>query len=157
MRRPLYGKAVGLEAVIAYFRQNNTTMEIIDKLGWIEIRDGAILMARSKGKDTFYVPGGKREAGETDEQALAREVSEELSVEIVGGTLKFVGIFQAQAHGKPEGVQVKMTCYQAQYAGDIAAAAEIEDIRWMRYDDKHEVAPVDKLVFDFLKRKNILR
>ena len=44
--------------------------KVIDKLAWIFIEDGKLLMVRSKGKELFYLPGGKREAGESDEQAL---------------------------------------------------------------------------------------
>jgi 8-oxo-dGTP pyrophosphatase MutT (NUDIX family) len=37
-----------------------------------------ILSTKSKGK--YYIPGGKRENGESDEQTLIREIAEELSV-----------------------------------------------------------------------------
>ena len=56
--------------------------KIIDKLAFIYLKDAKVLMARSRGKDIFYIPGGKREGNETDEQALMREVSEELNVAI---------------------------------------------------------------------------
>jgi 8-oxo-dGTP diphosphatase len=74
--------------------------EKIDKLAWVCLKEGRILCARSKGKEMFYMPGGKREKGETDAQALARELKEELTIDIVPDSLKFVGIFEAQAHGK---------------------------------------------------------
>ncbi len=32
----------------------------IDKLAYIYIRDQKIIVSLSKGKDTWYVPGGKR-------------------------------------------------------------------------------------------------
>lgn len=54
----------------------------IDKLAYILIKDRKVLTTRSIGKDTWYIPGGKREGDETDVQALAREVEEELSVRI---------------------------------------------------------------------------
>ena len=37
----------------------------IDKLGWIYIKNKKLLGVRSKGKDVYYIPGGKRERGET--------------------------------------------------------------------------------------------
>ncbi|MFT6248830.1 MAG: hypothetical protein ACJAZQ_002039 [Cognaticolwellia sp.] len=40
----------------------------IDKLAWLYIREGKILSARSKNKELFYIPGGKREKGESDEE-----------------------------------------------------------------------------------------
>ncbi|MGC9551516.1 NUDIX domain-containing protein, partial [Vibrio metoecus] len=46
-------------------------------LAWVLIQDGKLLAVRSKGKALFYFPGGKREAGESDEEALIREIKEE--------------------------------------------------------------------------------
>ena len=87
----------------------------IDKLAFLYIKDKKILATMSKGKDTWYLPGGKREAGESDTQALIREVKEELSVDLEEPTIKFYGTFEAQAHGKPEGTIVRMTCYTAEF------------------------------------------
>ena len=56
------------------------TDQIIDKLAWIHIEDGRILVTRTTGRKKYYIPGGKREAGESDAQALIREIKEELSV-----------------------------------------------------------------------------
>ena len=129
---------------------------MIDKLAWIEIKDNQILLTKSFGKDKFYIPGGKREIGETDEQALSREIYEELSVTIDKNTLKFVGIFEAQAHGQTEGAFVKMTCYSADYSGELNVSSEIEAMEWFRYADKDKVVGVDKLIFEHLKQKKLL-
>ncbi|MEN0678887.1 NUDIX domain-containing protein [Plesiomonas shigelloides] len=92
---------------------------IIDKLAWILIRDGKLLTVRSKGKSLFYLPGGKREAGESDEQALLREIKEELDVDLIPETIKYIGTFEAQADGKSEGVTVKLSCYLSDYSGHL--------------------------------------
>lgn len=131
-------------------------MNLIDKLAWIEIKDNRILLTRSYGKDKYYIPGGKRELGETDEQALIREISEELSVIIDKSSLKFIGTFKAQAHGQPEGVFVKMTCYSGDYIGELKASSEIEAIRWFAYSDKDQVIGVDKLIFEHLNNTELL-
>ncbi len=122
----------------------------IDKLAWIHIVDRKILSTRSRGKDTWYLPGGKREPGETDHEALSREVREELSVRLVPDSVQFEGTFEAQAHGKSAGVIVRMTCYSADYEGDLAPASEIEEIVWMVHADWVRSSPVDKLIFDWL-------
>ena len=62
--------------------------DIIDKLALVYIRDGKMLMTRSRGKDKFYNPGGKRETGETNIQALIREIKEEMSVDIIPESIK---------------------------------------------------------------------
>ena len=131
-------------------------MKLIDKLAWIEIKDNSILLTKSYGKNKFYIPGGKREIGETDEQALIREIREELDVNLDESTLKFVGIFEDQAHGQSEEIFVKMTCYSADYFGELSASSEIEKIEWLKYSDKDRVVGVDKLIFDHLKQNELL-
>lgn len=122
----------------------------IDKLAWIHIVDGHILSTRTRGKDTYYIPGGKREEGETDWQALRREISEELSVDLIEETLTPSGIFEAQAHGHPEGLIVRMTCYRAEYRGELKAASEIEEIVWFDYSGRERSSAVDQQIFDSL-------
>jgi 8-oxo-dGTP diphosphatase len=131
-------------------------MKLIDKLAWIEIKDKSILSTRTYGKDKYYIPGGKRELGETDEQALCREIKEELSIDLKNDTIKFIGVFQAQAHGHPTGTRVQMTCYRAAFTGQIKANSEIEEIKWLNYADKDKISEVDKLIFDALNKEGLL-
>lgn len=63
---------------------------IVDVVAWICIRDRQVLCARTTGKDAFYFPGGKREKGESDWEALRREVQEELNVSLNAETLETV-------------------------------------------------------------------
>ena len=126
----------------------------IDKLAWIYIKDRKILSSRSRGKDTYYIPGGKRAEGESDEQALVREVKEELSVDLIPATLRHFGVFEAQAHGKPEGIIVRMTCYTGEYEGAISPAAEVEEIIWLTHAGREKSSPVDKIILDYLKGKD---
>jgi len=123
---------------------------LIDKIAWIEIENGKILSTRSKGKSKYYIPGGKREVGETDQETLIREIREELSVKIEPSSIQAVGVFQAQADGHKEGVEVKMTCYKADYLGKLEVSHEIEEIRWLNYKDQDIISPVDKDIFKFL-------
>jgi 8-oxo-dGTP pyrophosphatase MutT (NUDIX family) len=111
------------------------TPQSIDKLAWLHIEQRKLLGARSYGKTAYYIPGGKRDAGETDTQALVREIQEELSVDLIPTSLCYAGSFQAQAHGKAAGTMVKMTCYYAEYNGDLLPASEIEEIRWLTSSD----------------------
>ncbi|MDA1338421.1 MAG: NUDIX domain-containing protein [bacterium] len=128
----------------------------VDKLAYIHIINGEILMTLSKGKQTYYIPGGKKELGESDEQALIREVKEELSVDLNLETIKLYGVFLAQAHGKPDGVMVRMTCYTADYVGEIMPSSEIQDIAYYTYEQRNIVGPVDQLIFDDLKSKKLI-
>ncbi|MEM1119138.1 MAG: NUDIX domain-containing protein [Bacteroidota bacterium] len=131
--------------------------KIIDKLAWIHLVDYKILSTRSKGKTKFYIPGGKRELGESDVAALTREIKEELTVDLVVEGIQFLGNFQAQADSHAEGVEVLMQCYTADYQGEIRPAAEIAEIAWLTNADRDKIAPVDQLIFDFLVEKGLLR
>ncbi|MDE1460963.1 NUDIX hydrolase [Spartinivicinus poritis] len=128
-------------------------MKEIDKLAWIFIKDKKILGTRSKGKDTYYIPGGKREVGETDQAALIREIKEELSIELKPETLEYIATFKAQAHGRSEGTQVKMTCYLAEFSGEIRAHAEIEEVKWLGHQDKQNCSLVSSKIMEWLYSK----
>lgn len=132
-------------------------MKLIDKIAFLYLVDGLLLSTRSKGKDAYYIPGGKRENGETDIETLIREVKEELTVDIIPETAKLYGVFEAQAHGKAEGVIVRMTCYTADFTGSIAASSEIEELRWLTTADMEIISPVDKLIFADLHSKGLMK
>ena len=125
-------------------------MTEIDKIAFIEIQGRKILSTKSKGKFKYYIPGGKREMGESDKQTLVREVSEELTVNIIPDTIEYVGTFRAQSDGAKEGVMVKMTCYKAKYNGTFHPNMEIEEIRWLDSNDTDRISEVDKLIFRHL-------
>ena len=133
---------------------NNT---YIDKLAYIHIVDGKLLTTLSAGKDTWYIPGGKREEGESDSEALIREVEEELTVKLKPETIRHYGTFEAQAHGKPEGTIVRMTCYEAEYDGELQPSSEVAKMAFVDYSWKNKSSVVDGLIFDDLRAKNLIQ
>ncbi len=94
------------------------------------IRDaqGRMLVVRKRGTTIFMKPGGKREAGEDDLTALARELNEEIGCHLTGATL--LGAFEAPAANEP-GFTVRAATYLAQVEGAIEARAEIEELAWI--------------------------
>lgn len=129
---------------------------MIDKIALLHIENKRILSTRSKGKDAYYIPGGKREGDETDIRTLVREIKEELSVDIIPESARLYGVFSAQAHGKSEGVTVQMTCYTASFEGEIRADNEIEELRWLSMADMDRISPVDRLIFTRLHEDGLL-
>lgn len=125
----------------------------IDKLAYIHVQDKKILVTLSTGKDTWYIPGGKREVGETDQEALTREVYEELSVPLRQDTIDFYGVFEAPAHGKPLGTMVRMTCYTADFDGELIPSAEIAELDFFTYAQKEKTSEVDHLIFEDLYQR----
>ena len=130
--------------------------KLIDKVAWIYIEDKKILTALSYGNDKYYIPGGKREKNETDEETLIREVKEELTVDILKDTIKYYGTFEAQAHGESDETFVQVTCYIAEHMGKIQPSAEIQDIAWLDYKDIKEQSEVGQLIFKDLFNKGLI-
>lgn len=129
----------------------------IDKLAWLHVEDGKVLAARSKGRDIVYIPGGKRELGESDEQALIREIREELSIDLISDTVEYIESFVAQADGKPEGIHVRVSCYRAAFEGLIKASAEIEEVLWIDSSDRARCSAAGHLILDWLLERHLIR
>ena len=79
-----------------------------------------------------------------------------MSVDIIPESAQLYGVFETQAHGKAEGITVKMTCYTADFIGKLQADSEIAEIVWLNYSDIDDVSPVDKLIFNDLRSKGLL-
>jgi len=96
------------------------------------IRDsaGRVLLVRKHGTAAFMQPGGKRDAGEDDARALAREVHEELGCSVVAGSARWLGAFEAPAAHEP-GRRVRAAVYAVDVAGAIVPRAEIDEIAWV--------------------------
>nr|WP_198428592.1 NUDIX domain-containing protein [Nocardia bovistercoris] len=125
---------------------------MIDTVAWVHIVHGRILCARPRGKDVFYIPGGKREGGETDPQTLVREIEEELAVTLRPDTIAHVGTYETDDGP----YTVRMSCYTADYTGAITASGEIDELAWFTYADRDTVPPVDQLLFDDLVKDGLL-
>lgn len=130
---------------------------LIDTVAWVLIENGRILCARPKGKDVFYVPGGKREGAESDLETLLREIEEELTVRLDPDSAVHAGTYEAGSPGLPGGTIVRMACYTAGYQGELTPSSEIEEMAWFSYADRESVPPVDQFLFDDLKAAGSLQ
>lgn len=108
----------------------------IEVVAAIIIKDGR-LFATQRGygewKDWWEFPGGKIELEETPEDALKREIREELATEIeVGDLLTTVEYDYPQFH-------LTMHCYLCTVISGKLSLLEHEDARWLTKDDLDSV------------------
>ena len=127
------------------------TQPIIDIVTAV-IRDdaGRMLVVRKRGTAIFMKPGGKREPGEDDLTALARELDEELGCRLVEA--EFLGRFEAPAANEA-GFTVKAATYLATVEGEIGVRAEIEEMAWIDIAAPGEIrlAPLMTVVIEALR------
>ncbi|MFJ9726366.1 NUDIX domain-containing protein [Streptomyces sp. NPDC101209] len=120
-----------------------------EKVAWVFVRDGRVLVTRSRGRDLFYLPGGHREPGESDAETLVREIDEELRAAIDPPSMVHFGTFEI-GEGHPEHGPFRMICYTADHRGELTPAREIAEKAWFAYADRNRVSAVDTMVFDAL-------
>ena len=104
------------------------TIDIVAAL----IRDqaGRVLLVRKRGTTAFMQPGGKRDRGEDDVAALAREIDEELGCHLVRDSIQPLGVFNAISANEP-GWRVRASLYEIDVTGDIVPKAEIDAMAWI--------------------------
>lgn len=121
-------------------------------VGWVNVRDGRLLAVRTTGKDRFFMPGGKVEPGESDAEALVREIHEELGVRLDPATVRPAFVAEAPGHGLG-GRVVRMHCLYAEPlpgSPEPAPDAEIAELAWLTPADADRVPPASRIVLERL-------
>jgi len=102
-------------------------------------------------KGGWEFPGGKIEAGETREEALIREIKEELVIEIkVGELLETIEYNYPKFH-------LKMHCYICRLISGDIVLKEHEDAKWLTKDELDSVAwlPADLGLIKIIKKNHV--
>ena len=100
-------------------------------------------------KDGWEFPGGKIEDGETPEQALAREIKEELDTEIQVGKL-----IDTIEHDYPK-FHLSMDCFWCEIMQGGLELKEHEAARWLSKEELYSVdwLPADVGVVEKIKKE----
>ena len=86
-------------------------MRTLTTAGLIVIKDRKLLLAFSNNKQAFYLPGGKTDQGESTENALRREVSEELDITLDPEKIHYYTHITAPAFGELDGIIMEQDCF----------------------------------------------
>lgn len=108
---------------------------VIDKLAWTPVRNRRVLFARTRGQTLFYTVGGKRKTGESDVEALLREVKEETRATLLHHSIHHIHTFTGTAHGAPEGTALKLACYAGTSVCEPVPSSEIKELTWFTTAD----------------------
>lgn len=129
-------------------------MKIIKKVALGVFKEGKMLQVRSKKHpEVFFTLGGKLEEGESEIDALKREVKEEVGCEIDESSLKFLKEFEDVAHGKDEAT-VNIRMYEGKLIGEPKPSSEIAEIGYFdtNSDKKNLSTIAQRTIFPWLKK-----
>ena len=119
-------------------------MEPIRVVAAVIVRDGKVLACRRAPHKSlaglWEFPGGKVEPGESDEIALAREIREELGIDVT------VGEFIAESVALAGETTIRLNAYWAQTtAGGDFSSTDHDSMQWLAPNDvsDYEWAPAD--------------
>lgn len=97
-------------------------------------KDGKILVCRGIGDAVWEFPGGRLHMGEVPQEGLAREIREELGVEITVREPVHVG---RSYHGKAQMWQIIIgyRCDLPDDAEIVADPKEVEECKWISHEE----------------------
>ena len=113
-------------------------------------RDGRFLITQRRPEAVLPLlwefPGGRVEAGETDQDALAREVRERLDA-----TIDVDDELATMVHDY-DGYSVTLVIFRAHLRSEQLRAKRVNDFRWVRADEleQYQFPPADQATMDKL-------
>jgi 8-oxo-dGTP diphosphatase len=131
----------------------------IYKASGIIIQNRKVLATRSIGKHIFIQPGGKLESGETEQQAVIRELNEEMGIKVSIDELEKIGDYYADAAGQV-GKKLKVAAFLVKnFEGIPKPQSEVEEIRAFSSQVPEDVVLASILAHDIipeLKMRNLI-
>ena len=114
--------------------------------------ENKILIAQRKAKDSLFgglweFPGGKIEDGETPKECMARELKEELEIEVEVGRLII-----SNKHRYPNGIY-ELLVYKVEHISGNFVLNDHDEIKWITIAEisKFDFPPANTPIINYLK------
>lgn len=127
--------------------------------GLLVIENRKLLLAYSRNKQCFYLPGGKINKDETARSALCREIAEEMNVDLEETDLQFYTHISAPAYGEMNGTIMEQDCFLLNKKIQPAASAEIGELKYFSLDEyllETNKAPGTVMILEQLKANGLI-
>ena len=118
-------------------------------------KDGKILIGKRKPEDELFgglweFPGGKIEESETPKECMARELKEELGIEV-----EVRELITSNKHKYPHGI-FELLAYRVGYVSGDFVLNNHDEIKWVTVDEmsNFEFPPADAPIIKYLKNYN---
>ncbi|HEU5164835.1 MAG TPA: NUDIX domain-containing protein [Chitinophagaceae bacterium] len=125
----------------------------------LTLKDRKLLLAYSKNKKCFYLPGGKIDAGESAKQALCREIEEELNFTLDENELEYYTHITAPAYGEANGETIEQDCFFIKKIVEPKASSEIGELKYFTLNEylaQPQTAPGAVRILEILKDDNLV-
>jgi 8-oxo-dGTP pyrophosphatase MutT (NUDIX family) len=127
--------------------------------GLLVIENRKLLLAYSRNKQCFYLPGGKIDAGESATEALCREISEEMNVVLEETDLRYYTHITAPAYGETNGTIMEQECFLLNKKIRPSASAEVGELKYFSLEEyllEETKAPGAVMILEQLKHDGLI-
>ncbi|PWB27213.1 NUDIX hydrolase [Flavobacterium sp. HTF] len=108
----------------------HSTSVTLPTVGLLLINNNKLLLAFSKNKNAWYLPGGKIDFGETPMQSLIREIREELNITLEPSLITYYCHIQVPAFKEEGNIIMEQDCYLYKLDQEITPNNEIEAVKY---------------------------
>lgn len=119
-------------------------MKIIRCACLVAVQDDKLLLVRVRENEHWYLPGGKIEQGELPEQALLRELWEELGISVDPQSVRYLYTVHGPAYGQTG--DVELVCFSAQWENTPRPLGEISEVQWLHWQEQTKFAPAVQIL-----------
>lgn len=98
--------------------------------GLVVVKENKLLLAYSNNKNAWYLPGGKVDKNETAQEALLREIKEELNITLDTNRLSYYCHTTAPAYGEDANIVMEQECFLYDLQETIEPSHEIGAIKY---------------------------